>query len=355
MSQALTFKCPSCGAYLEFDPNAQQFACPYCGQSFTQEQMLQLSGQKVQETESKPVEPVVSEHTDGGHLRSYHCNACGAEIVTEETTAATRCYYCHSPVVLTDRLNGAFTPSGVIPFKLDREAALKKFKEFLAGKKFVDKRFFSDDQMENFSGVYYPYWLGNVDGEGTFNGEGTQVSVVRGRTETVTTTNHFHVEREGKLKFRNLVRKALKKQDRQISDGIHPYELEEMKKFDVAYLSGFLAEKRDIDEAEVSKDILQEVEQRADAMMRTPKKYNSLNGKAQFKPVKTDMQYVLLPAWVLTYRSNKAGEVYYYMLNAQTGKVCGKLPIDKGKLMRFAIGVGAVVAAALCAGGMFIW
>lgn len=354
VSQAVTFKCPSCGAYLEYDPNAQQFTCPYCGQSLTHEQMQMLSGNQTQKTETRPVPPVTA-HGAGGHLRSYHCNACGAEIVTEETTAATRCYYCHSPVVLTDRLDGEFKPYGVVPFSLDKDAALRKFKEFIASKKFVDKRFFSDDQMDNFSGVYYPYWLGNINGEGTFDGEGTRVSVVRGHRETVTTTKFFHVTREGKLQFRNLVRKALKKQDRQITDGIHPYQMEGMKKFDMAYLSGFLAEKRDIDESEVSEDILNEVSQRASARMKENSKFQTLRGKTSFKPTKKEMLYVLLPAWVLTYRSDKADEVYYYMMNAQTGKVCGRLPVDKAKLMRFAAGICAAVTAVLCMGGMFIW
>ena len=30
----------------------------------------------------------------------YICPSCGAEVVTDATTAATFCYYCHNPVVL---------------------------------------------------------------------------------------------------------------------------------------------------------------------------------------------------------------------------------------------------------------
>ena len=45
----------------------------------------------------------------------YTCLSCGAEIVTDETTAATFCYYCHNPVVLGGRLEGDFLPDKVIP------------------------------------------------------------------------------------------------------------------------------------------------------------------------------------------------------------------------------------------------
>ena len=34
MSQVISFKCPSCGGYLVFDPAKQRFQCPYCGGSF---------------------------------------------------------------------------------------------------------------------------------------------------------------------------------------------------------------------------------------------------------------------------------------------------------------------------------
>jgi len=43
------------------------------------------------------------------------------------------------------------------------------------------------------------------------------------------------------------------------------------------------------------------------------------------------------------------------MMNGQTGKVCGRLPIDRKKLWTWAIGTGLLVFALLCAGGKFLW
>ncbi len=39
-------------------------------------------------------------------LLVYICPSCGAEVVTDATTAATFCYYCHNPVVLSEKLTG---------------------------------------------------------------------------------------------------------------------------------------------------------------------------------------------------------------------------------------------------------
>ena len=67
-------------------------------------------------------------------MRSYHCHTCGAELVTDETTAASTCAYCGSPVVLSDHLSGAKRPNYVIPFKVDKKTAKETLKNFYKGK-----------------------------------------------------------------------------------------------------------------------------------------------------------------------------------------------------------------------------
>lgn len=346
MSQTATFKCPSCGGYLEFDPEGQRFLCPYCSASFNDDEIRQQSQAK---------EAAAEEAVPTGSLRSYHCQMCGAEIVTDDTTAATRCYYCHHPVVLTDRLTDEFKPDGVIPFQLNRKEAEEKFRQFVKSKRFIDHEFFTPQQLENFSGVYYPYWFADVEGEASFTGQGTKVDVASTPKKTVTTTRYYAVQREGRLSFRSMVRKALSKADRKLSDGIHPYNTDEMKPFAMGYLSGFLAEKRDVEADEVKQDVLQEAQGYASSMMSDRSGFNSLRGDTSFRTTAARMKYVLLPTWVLTYKSDKPGDTYYYMMNAQTGAVCGKLPLKKGKLLLWSLLAGGLVCAILCVGGAVIW
>ena len=344
MSASMTYKCPSCGGYLEFNPAQQRFVCPYCGQSFG-------------EAEMKPKEPAAetsAETSAPGGMRGYHCQMCGAEIVVGETTAATRCYYCHNPVVLTDRLSDDFRPDGVVPFRSQKKEAEEQFRRFVARKKFIDHGFFSTAQLEDFSGVYYPYWYGDVEGAASFDGEGTRSSTAVGPRETVVTTRVFKVRREGRLSFRNMVRKGLSSVDRQLSDGIHPYKLEELKPFSGAYLSGFMAERRDIEKASVQADMEKEASSYAASLMREGGTFDSLSGSASFKADQARMRSILLPAWVLTYRGRDR-KPYYYMMNGQTGAVCGKLPIDWKKLLLTAAIAGGAVFALLCAGGALLW
>ena len=142
----VSYKCPNCGGSVVFDPKKQKFCCEFCMSEFTEEEMkaaalssTETSG--VQDggdtsgtagTESQAESGVnakagtetgadqISDMAQSGRTGStdqkedalvYICPSCGAEVVTDATTAATFCYYCHNPVVLSGKLSGEFLPS----------------------------------------------------------------------------------------------------------------------------------------------------------------------------------------------------------------------------------------------------
>ena len=43
------YKCPSCGAELVFDPQHQNFNCPYCDSTFTEKEMQERYQQMEQD------------------------------------------------------------------------------------------------------------------------------------------------------------------------------------------------------------------------------------------------------------------------------------------------------------------
>ncbi len=346
----IMFKCPSCGGYLEFEPQHQRFRCLYCGQGFSEEELQEQSGQREAEAEER-----AAEAPQAPGMKGYHCQMCGAEIITEETTAATRCYYCHSPVVLQDRLNDDFRPDGVVPFALDKEAAKAKFMEYIRRKRFVDRRFFDEGQLEMFSGVYYPYWYFDVQGEANFQGQGVNRSVHTSPRYVTTVSRYYAVKRRADMRFRDVARKALGKLDGKLSDGIHPYDPAGVKPYAAGYLSGFLAEMRDTEADSVAPGVMQEVQGYADQLVRRGHTWHSLTGETAFSAQQVEKRYVLLPVWVLTWKGEAGGKPYYYLMNGQTGNVCGRLPIDWKKVALWAAGLGALVAGLLLAGGKFLW
>ena len=355
MSSTVMFKCPCCGGYLEFDASQQKFKCLYCGQVLSESDLREESRQREAEAEAASAREERGESSASGGLKSYHCQMCGAEIVTDSTTAATRCYYCHSPVVLHDRLDNDFRPDGVIPFALDKEAAKQAFMAYVGKKRFIDRSFFDEGQLEMFSGVYYPWWYFDVGVEASFVGEGTRRSVSTTPSHVTTRTKYYRVVRQAQMAFRNVARKALSKMDGKLSDGIHPYQPSGVKPYASGYLSGFLAEMRDVERSAVQDSVLEETKGYTGQLLRSGHTCHTLEGHTDASVKKLEARYVLLPAWVLTWKGGKDGVPYYYMMNGQTGKICGRLPIDKKKLWGLAIGAGLVVFALLCAGGKFIW
>ena len=272
MSQVVDFKCPNCGGYVEFEPVSQRFVCRYCGQVHTEDELQEKNAHE------EPVQETSMEEGNGKRekYKAYHCRSCGAHIVTTDTTAATRCYYCHNPVVLQDRLGGAFKPDGVIPFEMDKEGAKETFRKFIRGKKFVDHGFYADASLEDFGGVYYPYWLGDVEGSASFVGTGTRVNVSHGAQYTVTTTSYYRVARQGKVTFRNMFRKALSSADRLLAEGIHPYRYDEIKEYKPGYLSGFMAEMRDVEEGAVKAELLRDARAAVPDVMKQGHTFHSL-------------------------------------------------------------------------------
>lgn len=105
----------------------------------------------------------------------FSCPNCGAEVVTDETTAATECVYCHSPVVLSGRLAGDMKPNLVIPFGFTEKDAKEKFYAMCKKKWFLPKDFVSDAHIDKMKGVYYPYWLVDSDKAGSCNATGKNI------------------------------------------------------------------------------------------------------------------------------------------------------------------------------------
>ncbi len=342
---SFTYKCPNCGNALKYTPDIGKFSCEFCGSTFEEAYLSKLDDQAYDQLKEADKDGEYGKAEDGAQL-VYSCPSCGAELVTGKTTAATMCYYCHSPVVLTGRLAAGLRPDTLLPFKYDKEKAKEKFFAWIRKKKYVPKSFISESSVENLSGVYYPYWLADYETTGHFSGEGRIVTHSSTPTHNITTTKIYQVTRDADITFINVQRSALVKADRKLSDGIQPYRLEETKSFEPAYLSGFLAEKRDVEKEEVAGSIETELQGYVQPLLTAGSPYTSLTGASRMEVNKNTFRYALLPAWILTYRG-QGGKTYYYAMNGQTEETCGILPVNAKKLLLHAGILAAGVAGVL--------
>lgn len=333
----VSYKCPHCGGELIFSPTTQKYKCEYCLSDFSQEELEALKPEEGSEEKAVNFEEDTQEENttekETQEAVIYHCPSCGAEIVTDETTAATFCYYCHNPVVLSGRVSGEFLPDKIIPFAIDKKQATEKFLDYVHSKKFVPKAFFNKQQIEKISGVYFPYWMVDMDMEGSMQAEGRNVRVWRSGDTEYTETKVYRVEREGDVHLEDITKNALKKSNAKLAEGVLPYDVSKVQKFHMGFLSGFLAEKRDIERTELNKQVQQEANEYGEKILRgTVKGYSSISVKScHLNQTQENWDYTMLPVWTVTYKG-KNGKMYYYSMNGQDGKVYGELPIDYKKV-----------------------
>lgn len=339
----ISFKCPNCDGELIFDPATQKYKCEYCISSFSQEELDNMNREESTEKESNA----------SSDVKVYTCPSCGAEIVTDATTAATFCYYCHNPVILGGRLEGSFLPDKIIPFEFTKEDAVKKFLEFVGRKKFVPKAFFSKQQIDSICGVYFPYWNYSAKVEGSLQGEAKKIRSWTTGNMRYTETKFYNVSREGVVSLTNMTENALQKANADLARGVMPYNFEKMQDFQMGYLSGFFAEKRDIEKDSLTDKLQADAKTYAERMLRdTIDSYSSVSiANSNMRLRIEDWSYCLLPVWTITYKG-RDGKIYYYSMNGQTGEVCGNLPVDRKKLALVSGVVSAVIFILGLMGGL---
>ena len=350
MATLLEYKCPACGGALNFDSSLQKMKCPYCDTEFEMEALEALD----QELNQVPQEDMTWQEQPQNQwqeeeelqLRSYICNSCGGEIVTEATTAATNCLYCDNPVVMTQQFAGSLKPDLVIPFKLDKEAAKEALKKHLSGKPLLPKLFKSENRIEKIQGVYVPFWLFDTEADADIRYRATRVRTWSDSNYTYTRTSYYSIHRAGRLEFAGVPVDGSAKLANELMESIEPFDLSQAEPFQTAYLAGFVADKYDV----TSEESIQRANERIKTSTQNEFAQTVL-GYTSVTPVNTSMhldnskvQYALYPVWILN--TKYQGKEYLFAMNGQTGKFVGNLPVDRKAAFTWWAGLTAAVGAA---------
>ncbi len=362
----VSYKCINCGGPLKYNPANLKFSCEYCQSDFTEEE-LQAHFGKLDETlndaanEEHIPEPqdtngdgVIDENDFNENTVVYQCPSCGAEVITDATTAATSCVYCHSPVVLTGRLAGNMKPKKVIPFKISSDKAKERFREICKKKWFLPSSFLSETQLENMKGVYYPYWMVDSLKDGEMYATGKKVRTWTQGDYRYTETKIYKIIRAGKIDFKNYPKEALNTENADLLKYVNPYDDTAFKNFSMSYLSGFQAEKRNLEredlQAVVDRDL---VDYSQKIYKDTIHGYDSITvDHIHLDTLEESWDYALLPVWVMTYKYKDKNLLY--AANGQTGKMYGSLPCSVGKLFVLGGIVAVLVFLAIFLGGYFL-
>ena len=358
----VTYKCPNCDAELTFRPKSADFGCEYCGANFSEAQILEIAQkQGIDASQAEEPQPATPSRGDAAaddfaqRAVVYNCPSCGAEVVTDATTAASFCFYCHNPVILGGRLSGAYAPDCLIPFSIGKEEVKDRLLAWCKKKKFIDKAFMSDMQLEKLSGVYFPFWLVDAKADVQMSAEGRSLRVWRVGDIEYTETSSYALERAGTVDFQEITLRGLNRDDVLLLEGLYPYDLSALKAFNMGFLSGFLAEKRNVEQTAAKPQARKIMEESAASLLQdTTSGYGIVTTKSfAAAPASENWRYALLPAWMLTYRYKD--ELYYFAMNGQTGQIAGRVPASAKKLWGLFGGVAAAVfLVALLIGGLVL-
>jgi len=342
---SLAYKCPNCCADLKFNAAAQSFTCDYCSSSFTEAEMKQIAAEIEQNTNQRPEEEVQVDEEFAGQTSVYSCDSCGASIMCDDNTAATFCYYCHNPVILKGRVSGEFRPSFVLPFQIDRETAIGHFRTWCKKHWFLPKNFLSEGQQEKITGLYVPFWVTDVSINGEMDALGKNIRSWTSGDYRYTETSEYAVTRRAKIVLKGLPADGSSHIDDELMEAVEPFDYQKVKPFAMQYLSGFFAEKYDVDMAGMFPRIQKRAVQASDTLLRESMKgYTTVSvTRSDIKVMNTTWEYMLLPVWFMSYKYNN--KIYEFALNGQTAKFVGTPPLSKFRVAAFSSLIGLAAAA----------
>lgn len=355
-TEVTNFQCPACTGPLHYAGASGKLECEYCGSSFDVAEIEALYVEKNEQVIATDTQECGTDNwdtadmsadwgEDGAKMKAYTCPSCAASLICDETTAATSCPYCGNPTVVPQQFSGVLKPDFILPFKLSKEDTIKALKRHYRSKHLLPSAFTNGNHIEQIKGVYVPFWLYDGKAEGVVSYHATRVHTHTVEDYEITETDHFDVRRAGSMSFEKIPVDASSKMPDDHMDSIEPFDYSELKPFSKAYLPGFLADKYDRSAEECSERAGVRCERSLLSAFD-----NTVMGYATCVPVdktirlqRGKVHYALFPVWMLSTRWN--GQNFLFVMNGQTGKFVGDLPVSKAKLVAWFVGIAVPLMA----------
>jgi DNA-directed RNA polymerase subunit RPC12/RpoP len=334
MSDIIEYKCPACAGKLEFDSGTQKMKCPFCESEFDVESLKDHDStlENAKPDEMNWDTTAGSDWKDGETegMRIYTCKSCGGEIITDSTTAASKCPYCDNPVVMSGNFSGDLKPDYVIPFKFDKEAAKKALNKHLEGRKLLPKVFKDQNHIDEIKGLYVPVWLFDADADANMLYKAEKIRRWSDNSFNYIERKYYSVKREGNVAFELVPVDGSTKMQDELMESIEPFDFKDAVDFQTAYLSGYLADRYDVSAedsiARANERIKKTTQQIFDSTVNGYDSFQRESGNIKLNNGKA--KYALYPVWLLNTTWN--GNKYTFAMNGQTGKFVGDLPVDSG-------------------------
>ena len=114
-------------------------------------------------------------------------------------------------------------------------------------------------------------------------------------------------------------------------ESIEPFNYSQLVPFNTSYMAGFLADRYDVTAEEALPNAESRIKESTESVL-----YNSVDGydtcsttAFHMNRLSGDVQYAMAPVWILTTRYQD--KPFTFVMNGQTGKLVGELPVDENK------------------------
>ncbi len=349
---ATSLTCAGCGGSQVYDPSLGTLSCEFCNTQTEIPLPTQAISAHDYRTTLYTLNDMQKEAT-ATPQKSTQCKKCAASFELPQKDFALRCPYCNTPVMI--ECIQEITPDAIIPFYINHKDAKERFRIWVGSRWFAPNAFKKYlGESKALIGYYFPYWDYDTQTVTQYRGE-------RGDTYYVSVEKNIIVNGKRQLQtvqeariawsyasgtvyagFDDITVGASHTIKRDRLDAIAPWHTDDLRPFDLKYITGFKAQEYTVELQEgfeIAKDIIaptikQKI--RADIggdhqrIHSAQTQYNNIGYKN-----------LLCPVWIASFEWNK--KIYQYAINAQTGKIVGERPYSYIKIAFAVIGAMCVV------------
>lgn len=341
------YPCPACGANLLYEPKDGFLACPYCGH----QERIPQAAEQIEERSYEQylhVRPAQLEQMAQGALE-VQCQSCGALVTFTPPEVARQCDFCGAQIVAQPKIaDPILAPEAVLPFRLTQQQASTSLRQWLSSRWFAPNALKHFAQPDAINGVYLPFWTYDTHTVSYYTGErGEHYYVTESYTDRDSQGNSVTRQRQVRHTrwhsasgtvtrwFDDILVPATASLPQNRLEALEPWDLSELKPYDPAFLSGYKAQRYQVDLAQG----FERARQVAAGVIQGDVRTDIGGDEQRIHDINTHysgitFKHLLLPVYAGAYRFNQ--KVYQIVVNGRTGEIQGDRPYSAIKIALFA-------------------
>ena len=329
-----------------FEPKDGFLTCPYCGHK----EAIADSNQQVEEQSYEQhlnIRPEQMATLAAGALE-VQCQSCGAKSIFTPPEVAGRCDFCGVQIVAQAKsADPIVAPEGLLPFSIGQKEVTESLRGWLSSRWFAPNDLKRFAEPEAIHGIYIPFWTYDTNTTTYYSGQrGDHYYVTETYTERDSQGNEVQRTRQvqhtrwspaaGTVSawFDDVLIPATTSLSSNRLVALEPWDLVELKPYNPAFLSGFKAQRYQVDlgqgfervKVAIAGPIESNVRQDIGGDVQTIDELTTHYSGITFK-------HLLLPVYAGAYRFN--GKVFQIVVNGRTGEIQGDRPYSVWKIVLF--------------------